>query len=98
MTMNAFSGSTIDRAGGRRADREWVAERLNDPSSRAIVLTDGAVVVRGERLERLPLDVATRAASAPPLLLGLEDGAALFAVDAPAFEAAAADDDQARVI
>jgi NAD+ diphosphatase len=74
--VNTFSGSPVDRAGTRRSDGAWVAERLGDPGSRAVLITDGGVVVEGDRLARVPLD------GGEPILLGLEDdGSALFAVD-----------------
>jgi NAD+ diphosphatase len=75
---NTFSGSTLDRAGPRRGDAQWIEERLADPRSRAILVTANGVAIEGDRLARVPLDGA-----AAPVLLGLDpDGAALFAVDA----------------
>jgi NAD+ diphosphatase len=77
---NTFSGAPVDRAGTRRTDERWVEERLRDPASRAIGVTDDGVLVEGDgqpRLARLPLS-----GHRDPLLLGLEDdGTALFAVD-----------------
>jgi NAD+ diphosphatase len=74
--MNAFSGSPVDRAGTRRIDPEWVAERVADPSSRTLLVTTGGVVVQDERLARVPFD------GGDPILLGLEgDGRTLFALD-----------------
>ena len=75
--VNTFSGSSLDRAGLRRADRDWVAERIADPSSRAVMVTDQGVAVEGDRLARVPVEGPN------PILLGVEpDGAALFALDA----------------
>jgi len=100
----AFAGAVIDRAGERRADEAWVAERRSDPASRAVVVLRGAVAVRGAgayesgaatwgearggapdaRLARVPLaDVAATHGAREAVLLGLEDGAALFAVALP---------------
>jgi NAD+ diphosphatase len=74
--VNTFSGSPVDRAGTRRTDPEWVAERVADPNSRALLITTGGVVVEDDRLARVPLD------GGEPILLGLEDdGSGLFAVD-----------------
>jgi NAD+ diphosphatase len=77
---NTFSGSPVDRAGTRRTDERWVEERLRDPASRAIGVTDDGVLVEGDgqpHLARLPLS-----GHRDPLLLGLEDGGtALFAVE-----------------
>ena len=74
--MNTFSGSPVDRAGTRRTDPAWVEERLADPGSRALLITDGGVVVDDDRLARVPVN------GGDPILLGLEDdGSALFAVD-----------------
>lgn len=74
---NTFAGARIDRVGPRRADPAWVAARLADPSSRALVLTgDGVHLDEAGRPVRLPL-------SGAPVLLGVEaDGTALFAVEA----------------
>jgi len=76
MGVNTFTGSTLDRAGTRRTDHEWVAERVADPRSRALLVTAGGVVMEDDRLARVPLD------GGEPILLGLEgDGSALFAVE-----------------
>jgi NAD+ diphosphatase len=74
--VNTFSGSAVDRAGARRTDREWLDERIADPSSRALLITGAGVVVEDDRLARVPLD------GGEPILLGLEpDDSALFALD-----------------
>jgi NAD+ diphosphatase len=68
----------IDRAAARRRDDDWIAARLADESSRAIAVTPEGVLVDGDRAARLPLDqVPTENA----VFLGLEAGAALFAVE-----------------
>src|SRR3954454_18023415 len=53
--------------------------RLTDPSSRAVVLTRGGVLFDGDRVARLPLDEVP---TDEPVFLGLEGGAALFAIEA----------------
>src|SRR3954468_7363088 len=81
--LTTFAGATLDRAAERRTDAAWVAERLADPESRAVVIVPNGVLLDGDRLARVPLgDTAGE-----PLLLGLEDGHALFAVDAAAPDA-----------
>ena len=76
--MNTFSGSPVDRTGTRRTDPRWIAERLADPRSRAVLVTDTGVAIEDGRLMRAPLD------GGDPILLGLDEhGDALFALDAP---------------
>jgi NAD+ diphosphatase len=78
---NAFSGATIDRAGARRTDERWVEEMLRDPDSRAIAVSADGVLVDDApepSLARVPLAAIE---ARDPILLGLEDGRALFAVD-----------------
>jgi len=95
-----FAGARLDRAGEHRSDAAWVAQRLADPASRAVVVTRGGGVLTDPadetRLARFPLPVtgptsdgdrsnqsgdADAVAVLAPVLLGLQDGAALFAVD-----------------
>src|SRR5436190_5549412 len=78
---NTFAGAAIDRAAARRTDERWLAERVDDPASRAIAVTREGVLVDGERAARLPL---SSAGSGEPVFLGLEHGAALFAVEVEA--------------
>jgi len=78
--LTTFSGAGLDRAAEQRGDAAWVAERAADPASRAVAVTDGGVVLDGDRLARFPLS----AVGGEPVLLGLQDGAALFAVDVDA--------------
>jgi NAD+ diphosphatase len=78
--VNTFSGSPVDRAGGRRTDQGWLESVEHDPRSRAILVTAGGVLVEDGRLARVPLEDVR---GGEPILLGIEDdGAALFAVDA----------------
>ena len=74
---NTFAGAAIDRASERRADERWLAERLADPESRAVAVTEDGVLVEGDRAARFSL---AELASAEPVFLGLADGRALFAV------------------
>ncbi|MGN6871728.1 MAG: NAD(+) diphosphatase [Solirubrobacteraceae bacterium] len=84
--MLTFSGMTLDRAGSERLDPAWVAERLVDPASRALVASADGVLIRADppaSLLRLPVPAhAGRAVGeAWPVMLGIEDGVALFALD-----------------
>jgi NAD+ diphosphatase len=78
--LTTFAGATLDRAAERRADAAWVAERRAEPAARAVAVVPDGVVLEGDRLARLPL---AELDGAEPLLLGLEAGHALFAVDTP---------------
>ncbi len=84
--MLTFSGMTLDRAVAERLDPAWVAARLEDPASRALVASAAGVLVSPDppvSLLRLPVPGHARRAAkeAGPVMLGLEDGVALFAVD-----------------
>jgi len=78
---NTFAGARLDRVTARRSDAAWVAERLADPVSRAVVAAEAAVLVEGDGLA-LPGLAPLLEAGARPLLLGMQDGRGLFAVDA----------------
>ena len=71
---NTFEGARLDRVTALRRDPGWVAARLADPASRAVVASAGAVLVDGDALARVPLDGLPE----PLLLLGVQDGQALF--------------------
>jgi NAD+ diphosphatase len=73
---NTFEGARLDRVTARRRDPEWVASRRADPASRAVVASSGGVLVDGDALALVPLDGLPE-----PLLLGMQDGRALFAAD-----------------
>jgi NAD+ diphosphatase len=84
--MLTFSGMTLDRAVAERLDPAWVAARLEDPASRALVASaDGVLLSADEPFSLLRLPVPAHAThpveEAGPVLLGLEDGVALFALD-----------------
>ena len=84
--MLTFSGMSIDRAVTERLDPLWVAARLEDPASRAVVAgDDGVLVTRDSPVSLLRMPVPARANGATeeawPVMLGLEDDVALFAVD-----------------
>jgi NAD+ diphosphatase len=77
---NAFTGAVLDRAGdSRRRDPEWLAEQRADPRARAVVAGDRGLRIAGRRLELVPL--AQINGADPVLLLGIDPGGPLFAVD-----------------
>jgi len=81
-----FSGMSLDRAVTERVNPVWVAGHLEDPASRAVVASADGVLVTGESsVSLLRVPVATHAnrpaEEAWPIMLGLEDGVAVFAVD-----------------
>jgi NAD+ diphosphatase len=86
--QNTFAGARRDRVTDRRGDAAWLAAQRADPASRAVVAADGAVLVKGDALALVPLGRVGPLAS-EPLLLGLEGGRALFAVDAEGLHPAA---------
>ena len=76
-TPNTFEGARLDRVTARRRDADWVAERLADPAEpRRGARQSDAVLADGDRLALVPL-----AGLREPLLLGIQDGRALFAAD-----------------
>jgi NAD+ diphosphatase len=79
---NTFAGEALDRAGARRTDGRWLAERLADPSSRAVLAgADGVLVERANgRLAPVEAPLAALGAS-QPVLLGVDPRGAVFAVD-----------------
>jgi len=84
--MLTFSGMALDRAGTERLDPLWVAGRVEDPASRAVVASADCVLVTDGpevSLLRVPLPAHGSGAGdeAGPVMLGLEDGVALFALD-----------------
>jgi NAD+ diphosphatase len=77
-----FTGMALDRASTERKDAEWIRTRFGDPASRAIIAGHEGVVVRGGEGS----SPALARGVLPPgdeerILLGLEGGVALFAVD-----------------
>ena len=84
---NAFSGAQLDRVGARRTDERWLAERLADPTSRGVLLTQDAVLAVDADSGRprpalVGLPLASTLSDDEPALLGLSGDAAVFAVDA----------------
>jgi NAD+ diphosphatase len=79
-----FSGMALDRAPTMRSDDAWISERLRDPASRAVAASsEGVLLDRGSPPSLLRQTAPTTDNPAPdaPILLGLEQGEPLFAVD-----------------
>jgi NAD+ diphosphatase len=78
---NTFAGVRLDRASTRRTDARWLAQRLADESSRALLVAeDGVYVDAGSRPALVPLSALPPLEE--PVLLGLDGDGAVFAVDA----------------
>ena len=77
-TPNTFEGARLDRVTARRRDAGWVAERSPTPPAAPSCRRDGRARGRRARWRWW----GCRRAGAEPLLLGVQDGRALFAVDA----------------
>ncbi|MEH0938179.1 NAD(+) diphosphatase [Micromonospora psammae] len=80
----AYGGGWLDRAGALRADPEWVSARLTDPTAVVLPLwRDRCLVSAAQAPVRLTgADAAGALAAADEtVLLGLEDGTPVFAVD-----------------
>jgi NAD+ diphosphatase len=82
---HTFAGNPFDRADAKRRDMAWLERAVNDPGSRFlafsqlnVLIDDGAEVrlrwLGRSEVERLPM-------GQPPVLLGLLDGIAHFAID-----------------
>jgi len=90
--MIPFSGNPLDRAGEKRTDAVWIAERQRDSASLILPLWRGQVFVlagQGGTLEAgflRPGLCESLAADAVCIFLGLEDGHAVFALDISAAE------------
>ena len=90
-----FTGMALNRASAERKDPEWIRDRVRDPGSRAIAAGHEGVLV-SERvgggdaaaLARVAIPEAQRT---EPVLLGLDDGTAHFAVDLDALPTAERD-------
>jgi NAD+ diphosphatase len=86
--MIPFSGNPLDRVSEKRADLAWVESKRNDPTSLVLPMWRLQPFLLGQ--EKGPLEAGflkpglcepLAAAGAPCVLLGLENGNALFALD-----------------
>lgn len=89
MKSNFYSGGSLDRAGERRSDVGWLAERLTHPTTRLIPLWRNQCLVRRERttvLAARPHYIAAHwlaELGGAPLFLGMSGDDAHFALDLP---------------
>ncbi|MEM7121132.1 MAG: NAD(+) diphosphatase [Pseudomonadota bacterium] len=85
--LTHYSGAVIDRAAERRTDETWVAARLADPESRFIPVWRGHSLINDLGTTDAVLLTAAEArdfidhATVAPILLGMTNGHALFAID-----------------
>ncbi|HEY0526742.1 MAG TPA: NAD(+) diphosphatase [Stellaceae bacterium] len=88
---NFYDEPFLDRAGLRRGDPHWLAERFADPAARLVPVWRSQNLFRRESLEPVLLPPGTIAVSVEEtVLLGIDaagDGAAYFAVDLSGHEA-----------
>jgi NAD+ diphosphatase len=91
-----FGGSGLDRAGELRGNPQAIAEAAADPAARAVIFWRGKSLISAERpagLILLGMDHAVlKDAAEPPILLGREDDAPIFAVDVSAWTPADLDE------
>ena len=91
---HVFADNPLDRGDQQRRDGGWLAERAKDPSSRFLVMPELDVPLSeddGASLSWLDADdVRWFGIEGEPVLLGLLDGAAHFALHVPATSGAAA--------
>src|SRR6202046_5667794 len=75
-----FTGMALDRADAARKDPAWVGELVARPDARVLAAGPGTVLAESAQpaLARL---APARGRLPDPILLGLEQGAPLFAVD-----------------
>jgi NAD+ diphosphatase len=78
----------LDRASERRGDRQWLARVLRERGTRAVAASAEGVLLDEEPATALPRLVVSEpeAGESDPILLGLEDGRALFALDLDALD------------
>ena len=81
-----FAGSPLERVDFRRRDADWIAARLADPASRLLPVWRLAVPVREAAAPELTwIGCDRRPEQGPePILLGVRDGRAHFALDVSA--------------
>lgn len=88
--MIPFSGNPLDRSANQRREDAWVAEQLEAATSRYLAFSELDVLAReagGAELHWLDASIRQHLQEgAPPLLLGLRDGIAHFAVDLTAID------------
>jgi len=85
-TPYVFAGSPLERVDFRRRDADWIAARLEDPATRFLPVWRLAVPVReAEPPELTWIGCDLKPEAGPePILLGVRDGVAHFALDVSA--------------
>jgi len=80
---NFFSGGTLDRASTLRRDEGRLAALMKEPASRLLPIWRSQSLIKGEQIVGLShADVEDLLeADEPPIFLGLQNGAAVFACD-----------------
>ena len=82
-----FGGSGLDRAGPSRGDPGGMARLLTDPAAGTLALWRGKPLLAADpALAWLAVDHPVLRLAAPPVFLGLDDGAPRFAADVSAWE------------
>ena len=89
-----FADNPLDRGDRERRDPKWLAAAAEDPDTGVLVMPELDVPLTDEREPTLcwlsPRDVRRFGVEGEPVFLGLQDGAARFAVYVPASSGAAA--------
>ncbi len=83
-TGRPFTGMALDRGTAERKDPVRIRQRLSDPATRAVAAGRNGVLVRDGSNGRPPSLARLELSRLPeqePILLGLENGRALFAID-----------------
>jgi NAD+ diphosphatase len=79
--LPTFTGMALDRVSAERKEGEWVRRKLEDPGARVLTATQEGVAVTNGGVPALLRGELTSGGQEEPILLGLEDGTPLFAVD-----------------
>ncbi len=80
-SLPPFTGMALDRASVERKDPDWVRRSLDNPAAQAVTATHEGIVMTNGGVPALQRSELPPEARTEPILLGLEDGAPLFAVD-----------------
>jgi NAD+ diphosphatase len=80
---HTFAGNPLNRASDRRSDADWLAGKLAEPQSRALVLWNGSPLLKDGALVWLGGSLAQHLAGGEEhlLFMGLDGEAAVFALD-----------------
>ncbi|MDH3640874.1 MAG: NAD(+) diphosphatase [Gammaproteobacteria bacterium] len=82
--IHTFAGNPLDRADAQRRDPEWLAAAAGEPGSRYLAFSNLNVLLTGDEPELGWLSsqvIQDLRLNAAPILLGLDDGVAHFAID-----------------